>query len=558
MIVFLLHLAGAAALLIWSVRLIRTGVERAFLPQLRLVLRRSEKSRVLAAGSGLLSALLLQSSTAVALIVAGFTISGGLAALTGVAILLGADLGSAIAAQILLLRASWLEPLLLLVGTVLFLRARSRRIKQGGRILIGLALVFASLDMIQAATDPLKSNELVAQIVAHLDGDLVSAFAIGAILAYAVHSSLAAVLMFVTFVGAGVLSVTAGAALVLGANLGGAVIPLVLTFTMPPAARRVVVTNLVLRGGGALAVLAALMAWPVDLSLLGADAGRQVINLHLAFNLGIVAIGLPLCAPLTRLVALVLADRQGSSAGMRPPTLDPGALDQPDRALAGVARETLRMAETVAAMLRPALALYRSWDSASAETIERAETDLDRMHFQMKIYIAELHERRLTGPQSRRAMDFAAIANNLEDAGDQISTNMVDMARRMHSEGLSFSADGWRDLSDFHDRVLSNAYLALDVLMAAEPDVARQLLEEKDHIRRLERDLQARHLERLRTGSAETLETSNMHQETLRALKQVNTALCFVAYPIAEDAGDLLSSRLAGSDARGDEGDAKV
>ncbi len=545
MMLFLLHLAGAAALLIWSVRLIRTGVERAFLPQLRLALRRSERSRVLTAGSGLLAAILLQSSTAVALIVAGFTISGGLAAAGGLAILLGADLGSAIAAQILLVRADWIEPLLFLAGTLMFLRARRRAVRQTGRVLIGLALVFVSLDMIQLATEPLKDSPVVATLVGYLEGDAVSAFVIGGVLAYAVHSSLAAVLMFVTFVAAGVLSVSAGAAMVLGANLGGAMIPVILTLSMPVAARRVVMSNLVLRGGGAILLLAALVFLQPDLSPLGAAEYRQVINFHLAFNAVLLVLGLPLTGMVTRAVGGALRDGTGGDLTAPIPALDQGALDQPERALAAAGRETLRMAERVAAMLVPALALYREWDDDVADAIRLAEDDVDRMHFQSKLFLARLQERDLSEDQRRRAMDLVSVANNLEDAGDRISTDLMGMARRMRTEGLSFSKDGWRDLEDFHDLVVANAQLALDVLMSDDADVARQLLEQKDRVRQIERDLQERHLERLRQGGSETLETSNLHQETIRALKLVNTALCFIAYPIAEEAGDLLSSRIA-------------
>ena len=554
MILFLLHLAGAAALLIWSVRLIRTGVERAFLPQLRLALRRSEQSRVLTAASGTLAAMLLQSSTAVGLIVAGFTISGGLATAAGLAILLGADLGSAIAAQILLVRADWVQPLLLLLGAGLFLRARRRKLRQTGRILIGLALVFVSLDMIQLATEPLKQNTGVAMMASYLQGDLVSAFVIGGVLAYVVHSSLAAVLLFVTFVASGVMPVEAGAAMVLGANLGGAAIPVILTLSMPVAARRVVLANLAMRGGAALAALAVLIFAAPDLSVLGGAAFRQVINLHFGFNLALLIVGLPLTGAVSALARMALPDRTAGDAGTRVPGLEQATLENPDRALAAAGRELLRMAERVIAMLAPAMKQYRDWNDDVADGIRRAEDDVDRMHFQSKLFLARLQETPLTPAQSRRAMDMITIANNLEDAGDRVSGDMLDMAGRMRTEGLAFSPEGWRDLADFHDVVLANAQLALDVLMADEVDVARQLLEEKDRVRRIERDLQERHLQRFRKGGPETIETSNLHQETVRVLKLVNTALCSVAYPIVEEAGDLLSSRLA----RADDGDGAV
>ena len=209
------------------------------------------------------------------------------------------------------------------------------------------------------------------------------------------------------------------------------------------------------------------------------------------------------------------------------------------------------MGEHVHAMLSPALGQFKTWDADVLRRIRESEDEIDRMHFEVKLYVARLQEGILTREQARRAMDIATIANNLEDAGDQVAVNLSEMARKMHDEGLSFSEDGWRELCDFHDQVLSNVQLGLNVLMTGDADAAVQLVEEKDRAREAEQRMQAHHLERLRLGNPASIETSNQHQETIRALKHINTAFAYVAYPIAEEAGAMLSSRLAGPAAGG-------
>jgi hypothetical protein len=191
-ILFALHIAGAAALLIWAVRLLRTGVERAFLVQLRAFLRRSNANRLQALISGVIAALCLQSATAVAVLLSNFATKGGVGLLAGTAILLGADIGSAIVSQILLIRQEFLIPLFLLCGVILFLRSSRNEIRQSGRILIGLGLVLVSLDMLRAATAPLIESTATAYVMGYLAGDLVSSFLIGGLFAWAVHSSVAA------------------------------------------------------------------------------------------------------------------------------------------------------------------------------------------------------------------------------------------------------------------------------------------------------------------------------------------------------------------------------
>jgi len=546
LLLFILNLAGAAALLLWSVRIIRTGVERAFSSQLRTWLRRSSGNAPLAAGTGVLAAILLQSSTAVALLVSNFAAKGTLTVAVGLAIFLGADLGSAIVTQILLVRAAWLIPLLLLVGVSLFLRGHKRPVRQAGRILVGLALVLVSLDMIRAATEPLRDSQAIAPVAAYLGNDVFSAFLVGAILAWAMHSSIAAVLMFVTFAAQGLLPVTAAMALVLGANLGGSFIPFFLTLGAPSKARVIVIGNLLLRGGGAIITLLLLAYAPIDWGLLGPNAARQTINLHLAYNLAISLIGLPLIKPVTALLSGILSSAEEQTVHIdRLSALDPSALDNPERALASASREVLRIGESIEAMLSPVMQLYQHWDDATAKAIRDMESNVNKMYFETKLYLAKLHQNKLSEELLNRSMELSSIASNFEAAGDVISKNMLNMAQKVNSRGITFSEDGWRDLCDFHDRVLSNVQLALNVLMTGSVETARQLVEEKEAVRELEQSLQQRHMERLRSGLSESIESSNLHQETLRALKQINTAVSMVAYSILLDSGDLLSSRLA-------------
>jgi len=540
---FVLHIAGAAALLIWAVRLVRTGVERAFSVPLRRWLRHSARNRMVAAGTGLGTAVLLQSSTAVAILIAGFIASGALTGQVGLAILLGADVGSAIVTQLLLVQQSWMVPLLLLGGVVLFMRGERRSVRQAGRILIGLALIFVSLGMIRAATEPLRDSAAMVAAMRYLGGDLLTAFAIGALFAWAVHSSVAAVLLFVTLAASATLPVGAAVAMVLGANLGGSFIAFVLTLKGAHEARLVILSNLVLRGGGA--VLALMLTGPVVLSYLGATPGRQVINLHLAYNLIVALLALPLTGPAIRLMRVFLPAAKGSSEALdRISALDPSAIESPDKALACATREILRIGEEVEVMLRSVIGLYRKWDDATAAAIRKKGDMVGRMHFDTKLYLAKLHRGKLGEQTARRSMELSTISVNLEAASDAIARTMLGLAKRMDSEGLSFSDAGWEELCDFHDRVLSNTQAALNVLMTHDVDAARSLVEEKANMRLREQKLQRAHINRLRKGKAASIETSNIHQETLRELKHVNTCFTMIAYPILAETGDLLSSRL--------------
>jgi len=541
---FVLNIAGAAALLLWSVRLVRTGVERAFMVPLRRALRVGARRPVLAAGTGAGVALLLQSSTAVAILAANFTAAGTVAAPVALAMLLGADLGSALVVQVLMLRSDWVVPLLLLVGISIFLKSSDKVLRQAGRILTGLGLIFVSLGMIRAATEPLRESEGLIAAMGYLGGDPLTAFLIGAVFAWAVHSSVAAVLLFATFAAQGLMPFPVAVAMVLGANFGAGFIAFFLTLGAAVEARRVVVANLLLRGGGAVLALIGFSLFAPPLDFLG-SGGRQVANLHLLFNLALAVLALPLARPVLAGLGHVLRPPAATAELERHSALDPEALKKPERALANAAREVLHMGEEVEAMLRPVIGLYARWDDATAQAIRAKEKAVDRMHFRTKLYLARISREAQDEEIERRSMELADLAANLEAAGDAIAQGMLGLARRMGNENLVFSDEGWQELADFHDRVLSNAQAALNVLMTLNPDAARALVAEKEKVRTVEQGLQRSHLERLQQGHVESIETSNIHQETLRTLKQVNTSFTMVAYPILASTGDLLSSRLA-------------
>lgn len=283
-LVFLLNMAAAAALLIWAVRLVRTGFERALGGQLRLWLRRSTANRLAAAATGAGAAVLMQSSTAVIVLMAGFLSAGVFGGLAGLAMVLGADLGSAVVALILNSRIAVVTPLLMLTGVIIFLQSSARRVRQIGRSLIGLALVFLSLDLIRQASQPLMQSEGASVLMLYLAGDPVTAFVVAALFTWLVHSSVAAILLSVTLTSQGLMPLDVAFAMVLGASLGGSLIAFVLTWKSSAIVRRVVWTNFTLRGGGAALALFALVQFNLPTRLLGSEPGQQALLLHLLFN----------------------------------------------------------------------------------------------------------------------------------------------------------------------------------------------------------------------------------------------------------------------------------
>ncbi|RYE87205.1 MAG: Na/Pi cotransporter family protein [Hyphomicrobiales bacterium] len=544
----LLHLAGAIALLLWAVRMVRTGVERSQEPLLKRALRQSGGGRIRAAAIGALIATLLQSSTAVAILAAGFAASGILTLATGLALMLGADLGSSLVVQILSIDLEWLTPVLLLAGAVLFFKGNNRELKQAGRIVIGIALILVSLRMIGEATAPLRGAEFLPAVVGYLRSDIFTAFLLGAAFTWLVHSSVASVLLIATFAAQGLVPLELGVSLMCGANLGGGLIAVGLTRQSAVEARRIAWGNLTFRGFGAVLALAAFHFLQPPASLLGDTAARQVINFHLAFNVALLIVCLPLTGLVSKLIERLVKPRPTPEELLNPLAEAPSCLDQavigmPALALASATRELLRMAEIIERMLTPLMELYETGDPEKIKQARTLEKAVNQAQSEIKLYLAKID---YTGEaEAQRGNELSNFAINLEYVGDAITKTLLKLAETRRDQKLSFSPEGWRELNELHHRVMANMQLALNVLVSKDRESARQLLMEKAAVSTAERESYGQHLNRLRSGTAQSVETSNIHLETVRALKTINSLFASVAYPILQQSGDLLDSRLA-------------
>lgn len=545
----LLHLAGAVTLLLWAVRMVRTGVERSQEPALKRLLRESRGGRLRAAAIGAGVAVVLQSSTAVAILGAGFAGTGLITLATGLALMLGADFGSSIVVQILSVDLRWLMPVLLIAGGALFFKGTSRDLKQIGRVLIGIALILLALQMIGDATAPLRGAAFLPQVVSYLRGDFLTAFLIGALFTWLVHSSVASILLVTTFAAQGLVPLELGVSLMLGANLGGGLIAVGLTRQGFVEARRIAWGNLAFRGLGAFAALLVFHLLQPSMTWLGDSAARQIINLHFAFNLALLLLCLPLTGLAARLVERLVKPKPTAEQLANPLAHAASCLDQavvgvPALALASATRELLRMAEIIERMLKPLMELYETGDPEKIRQARRLEQAVDQAQSEIKLYLAKISY--AGEDEARRGDELSSFAINLEYVGDAISKTLLKLAETRRDQKLSFSPEGWRELNELHHRVMANMQLALNVLVSKDRESARQLLSEKDAMRSAERASNGQHLRRLQSGAQQSIETSNIHLETVRALKTINSLFASVAYPILAESGDLLDSRLTG------------
>lgn len=547
--IVLLHLAGAVALLLWATRMVRSGVERAYGEVLRQRLRATMHSPLAAVVAGAALAIALQSSTAVTLLIGSFAGAGIVSGLSGQLAVRGAEIGSALVVKLLSFDLSLLVPVCLAAGTATFMATERRSWRQSGRILVGIGLLILSLKMIGEASEPLRDSKLLPVIVDYLAGDPITAFLLAALMTWLFHSSIAAVLLFVTLAGRGFIPAELGVVLVLGVNLGSSVIAPVLTRAADPAVRIVPTGNLLMRGVGSLVLLVLWLWLTPSPAWLGSNVADQIVNAHIAFNCLILIAGIPIAGLIyrasERIVAMASpAPSSESLAATEVSALEEAALERPAQALANATREVVRVCETVEIMLRRIIELYQKADPDEVKALAALDDRVDRKHAEIKLYLARITTRDLTEEQALRCQELLGACVKLEQVGDIIVRNMLVHVRKKHDRKLEFTEEGWRELEDFHGKVLANAHLAFNLLVSRDPDIARQVVEEKDRLRAYEKDSSHRHFNRLSEGSTRSVETSTIHLDTIRDLKQINSLLASLAYPLLEEQGLLSGSRL--------------
>lgn len=544
---FFISLAGATMLLLFAVRLVRTGIERSFGSSFQRVLTQSQ-SLIGSSLTGLMLAVVLQSSAAVALLATGFATSGFLAFPAGLAIVLGGDLGSALIIQILSFKMDWLIPMLLAVGGWLFVKTEHKKGRQLGRILMGVAFILISLQFLRDAMNPIRDSDFLPAVADYLARDFITAFIVGAALAFVMHSSVAAILMCVTLVQIGAIPFPAALSLLLGANLGSAFIPMWLSRGMQVEARRIPAANLLLRGSWALVVLLVINLAADPAILMIASPGQSLVYAHIAFNLSLLVIVLPFCRmiePMMKLLMPTQADPDTDLAEQETASvLDPAALSNPTQAIASLKRELLRMVDLVDRMFRDIPALYESGDDAHIQSMRDQDEFVNTALSQTRTYVASMPSDSYRKQDTKIVRGLMDYAIRLEAAGDVIAKTLTGIVEEKHQLGAQFSKEGWMELVQMHEAVQSNIQLACNVLISDDLESARLLVMEKSEIKRSERKSRKLHLARLQDGRGESFESSDVHLETLRALRDINSHISAIAYPILYRNGQLLETRL--------------
>ncbi|MGP8033347.1 MAG: Na/Pi cotransporter family protein [Steroidobacteraceae bacterium] len=545
----LLDLVGGVALLLWGLHMVHSGIVRAFGSDLRRLLGNALRNRVRAFVAGMLVTALLQSSTATGLMTASFVAGGTVALVPALAIMLGANVGTTLIVQVLSFNVSALAPVLLVIGVTAFKRSTQTRTRDLGRVAIGVGLMLLSLHILLDTLAPAENAPAVRFLLSSATTEPLLCLLLAAALTWVAHSSVTVVVLVMSLAASSFITPVAALALILGANVGSAINPLLEGSRGDnPASRRLPLGNMLNRLIGCALTLPFLQPIADQLARLEPNPARLAADFHTAFN---VAMALLFILPLNAVAAFLtrlLPERVKAKDPSTPLYLDESALATPSVALACAARETMHIGDIVETMLRQTMTALMTDDRQLVAEICRMDDAVDKLDEAVKLYLTKLTRESLGERDGRRAMEIISFSINLEHVGDIIDKNLMEAAAKKIKRKIVFSKEGAAELQDFHQAVCDNLKLAFSVFMSGDLVIARQLVTEKATLRATEFAAAENHLARLREGRAESIESSSLHLDILRDLKRIHSHICSVAYPVLEHAGELQPSRLRETD----------
>jgi phosphate:Na+ symporter len=555
----LFELSGSIALLLWGLQMVRTGVLRAYGAQLKQFAMQAEGRIVPALSAGLFVAALLQSSTATALIVSSFSGQGILSISTAFITILGADVGTAIAAIVASQKITVLSPILLTIGVFGYKSSSKSKQKNLFRAFSGLGMILLALSIISTTAAHLATYDTFIGIVRLIETLPFLLLTFALLFTYLAHSSLAIVLLATGFVVSGLLNIESGLVMVLGANLGSGLLPVLASWGENINARTPVVTNLLVRIINVVAIYLALAALvsstsePFTLATftnyieqtLHISANFLPLAFHLVLNVFVAIFGLLLLKPMIAIVTYLLPPSQEEYIKTKPLYLDGKAISSPASALACAKRETLAQASIVQNMLRQSLMVFHTNDNQLRKDIIAMDDSVDTLYSAIKLYIAKILQGKLTEQESQQALDLLSFTTNMEHIGDIIDGSLMELAGRKIKQQSQFSKEGLSEISAIHKAVSNNFEMTVNTFISGDCELAKLLYESKAEVQKIESDSVSMHLQRIGIGLPDSLGTSSLHLDVLRDFKRINSHLTATAYPVLISSGEVPHRKLS-------------
>jgi phosphate:Na+ symporter len=527
-------LFGGLALFLFGMEQMADALKAVAGERMKLILARLTTNRFMGAGTGAFVTAVIQSSSVTTVLVVGFITAGLMSMSQSVGVIMGANIGTTITAQIVAFKVTKAALLMVAVGFSMLFFSRMEKIRQYGGMLMGLGLVFFGMSVMSDAMSPLRSYQPFLDLMTSMDNPLIGIL-VAAIFTGLIQSSSATTGIVIVMAGQGFISLQAGIALAFGANIGTCVTALLASIGKPREAVRAATVHVlfnvfgVLLWVGFIPQLAEFVTWlsPAHPELAGTDrlaseAPRQIANAHTIFNVANTIIFIGFTTQFARLVERLIPDKPIEEMIIaRPKYLDEVLLDTPSLALDRARLEIGHMGERVREMLEGILFAIINADRSLLKQIAKIDDEVDILHGHIVTYLGLVSQKSLTVQQTGVLIKLMDAANDLENIGDVIETDLVYLGNQGIDQHVEISAETQAILRKLHDVVTTTADLAIDAVMENDQQAAQEVIAMKGDINRLMDSAAMHESRRLVAAEPNRLAAYTLEIDIIEKLKRI-------------------------------------
>jgi phosphate:Na+ symporter len=494
-----MSLFGGLALFLYGMDQMAEALKAVAGERMKDILAKLTANRFMGALTGAFVTAVINSSSVTTVLVVGF-ISAGLMTLSqSVGVIMGANIGSTVTAQLIAFQITEAALLMIGIGFTMQFASTQEAIRQYGGILMGLGLVFFGMSIMSDAMGPLRTYEPFLEFVRRLENPAIGIL-VAAVFTGLIQSSAATMGIAIVMASQGLINLPTGIALALGANIGTCVTALLAAIGKPRDALRAALVHVIFNVCGVLiwvGFIGQLSAFtqlisPAHPALSGAarlaaEVPRQIANAHTLFNVANTLLFIGLTTQFARLVQWLVPDKPPGAEplAVRAKYLDDELISTPSLALDRVRLEVLHMGECVDKMMARIMPAILGGNRRTLREIELMDNDVDTLHAQIITYLGKISRLSLTEKQTATLMRLMAAVNDLENIGDVVETNLIVLGRERIDAGVSISQPTRQVLMGFHRVVTRSVAAAVQAVAQNNEMAARSVTSMKQEIQHI-------------------------------------------------------------------------
>ncbi len=540
-------LVGGLALFLYGMEKMSEGLKKSAGDRMRNILSALTSNRFIAMFVGAFVTMVIQSSSATTVMLVSFVQAQLMTFVQSLGVILGADIGTTITAQLVAFKLTDYALLMIAVGFAMTMLSKKDSTKYIGEAILGFGILFFGMKLMSDAMRPLRTFQPFIDLLKGLENPLLGLL-VGTLFTALVQSSSAFTAIVIVLAQQGLLTLEAGIPLVMGANIGTCINAGLASIGTSREAKRVAIAHVMFKIGGVLLFIFWIPTFagiirsisPASVGLDGIDklaseTPRQIANAHTIFNVSLALFFLPFTTMFANLIMKIYPERK-QEKGIQPATwhLDDKAISTPAMAIDLARNEISRMSKIFGRMLEAIIEPFKSNDPQQdkkypqlslVEGIEMREEKLDFLEEHIVIYLRKIGRQELSGRQIQEVYGMMSIVNDIESIGDIIEKNMIPLIAKKSVLNTDFSKEGKEELNIFHTKICKQVSRLKDAFSELDPERARQIMAKEEKYSDLETEYRTRHLERLHEEREESIETHEIHMELMDLLKQIMSYL---------------------------------